>query len=72
MSHVVSQVKRENPAAVIDLIRAQEAKDIPVLLAQKIKRRFERAPQDLRAVPDAEKREAFTRVDRAIMSANLG
>jgi hypothetical protein len=72
MESVVSQVKRENPAAVIDLIRAQEAKDVPVLLAQKIKRRFERAPQDLRAVPDAEKREAFTRVDRAIMSANLG
>jgi len=72
MESVVSQVKRENPAAVIDLIRAVDAKDIPVLLAQKIKRRFERAPQDLRAVPDTEKREAFTRVDRAIMSANLG
>ena len=72
MESVVSQVKRGNPAAVIDLIRAREAKEIPVLLAQKIKRRFERAPQDLRAVPDTEKREAFTRVDRAIMSANLG
>lgn len=72
MNHVVSQVKRGNPAAVIDIIRATEVKDIPVLLAQKIKRRFERAPQDVKAIPDTEKREAFNRVDRAITSVNLG
>lgn len=68
MQTVVSKVKRENPAAVIDLIRAREAKEIPVLLARQIKRRFERAPQHVKAIPYAEKREAFTRVDRAIMA----
>lgn len=72
MNSVVSQVKRENPRAAIDLIRATNAKDIPVLLAQKIKRRFERSVEDLKAVPDAQKREAFTRAHRAIMSAYLG
>ena len=71
MNSVVSQVK-ENPRAAIDLIRATNAKDIPVLLAQKIKRRFERSVEDLKAVPDAQKREAFTRAHRAIMSAYLG
>ncbi len=72
MKSVVSQVKRANPAAAIDIIKASNAKDIPVLLAQKIKQRFERSAQDLRAVPDAQKREAFTRAHRAIMNASLG
>jgi len=72
MNTVVNQVKRGNPAAAIDIIRASSAKEIPVLLSQKIKRRIERSAQDIRAIPDAEKREAFTRVHRAIRSADLG
>jgi hypothetical protein len=72
MNTVVNQVKRDNPAAAIDIIRASSAKEIPVLLSQKIKRRIERSAQDIRAIPDAEKREAFTRVHRAIRSADLG
>jgi len=72
MNSVVSQVKRANPAAAIDVIKASSAREIPVLLAQKIKQRFERSTQDLQAVPDAAKREAFGRAHRAIKQANPG
>lgn len=72
MEQVVAKVKQANPAASIAIIRADSAREIPVLLAQKIKRRFEQSSKNVQAVPDGIKREAFSKAYLAISQANLG
>lgn len=72
MDQVVAGVKQANPGAALSIIKASSAKEIPVLLTQKIKRRFEQSAKDFQAMPDAEKREAFSRAERAIQQLNIG
>lgn len=66
MDSVVLQIKRLNPSAKIDIIKATTSKEIPVLLSQKIKRRFETSGKPVKAVPDQNKRDAFKRVHSSI------
>jgi len=70
MAQAVAMVKQTNPAAALAMIKANSACDIPVLLAQKIKRRFEQSAKDVQAVPDGVKREGFSKAYRAILQAS--
>jgi hypothetical protein len=67
MEHVVSEVKREVPTARIGVIKADSAKDVPLLLTGRIKQRFGRSASDFTAIPDSDKRKAFLRAYKAIM-----
>ncbi|HEY8963851.1 MAG TPA: hypothetical protein VIN59_05230, partial [Alphaproteobacteria bacterium] len=69
MRQVVDAVREENPRALIDIVASNDASDIPLLLADRIKKRFEQARQEQRAVPDTHKREAFKRVHRSFEPA---
>jgi hypothetical protein len=72
MSQVVTAVKQANPAAAIGIINASSAKDIPIRLAQQIKRRFEQSAKEVQAIPDSQKREAFLNACKAIRQQKLG
>lgn len=71
MDQVVAGVKQANPGAALSIIKASSAREIPVLLTQKIKRRFEQSAKDFQAMPDTEKREAFSRAQRAIQQLSI-
>jgi hypothetical protein len=66
MERVIELVKQKNPAAPIEIISSNRAQEIPVMLTRQIKRRFEQSAKNMKAVPDRDKREAFTRAHRAI------
>lgn len=66
MKQVVAGVRAENPRALIDIVESSDASEIPLLLAGRIKKRFEQAAGSMRrAVPDQNKREAFKRAHRS-------
>ncbi len=66
MRQVVDGVLKNIPGAQIALIQGGSAREIPVQLSDVIKARFERSLGDIRAVPDALKREAFARAHKVI------
>lgn len=66
MVDVVNRVKAKNPAAKIDVIFAEDPKTIPLMLAAKIKQRFEHGSKTYNATPDRHKREAFSRAYTAM------
>jgi hypothetical protein len=66
MEKAVARVKQAVPSAAIDVVKAYDAKKILTQLAGKLKRRFERSAEDLQAMPDAEKRDAFSLVLRLL------
>lgn len=63
---IVEKVKAAVPGAQIDTLEATKASDAPLLLSQKIKKRFERSAHVIKAVPDQQKREAFSNAYRTM------
>lgn len=68
---IVALVKKAVPGAQIDTLEAMNAKDAPILLARKIKNRFEQSASPVKAVPDQAKRECFFNAYRAMRTAHL-
>jgi hypothetical protein len=66
MEKIVARVKQAVPSAAIDIVKAYDARKILVQLAGKLKGRFERSAEDIQAMPDAEKRDAFSLVLRLL------
>ncbi|GEM_PF-5209944 len=63
---IVALVKKAVPGAQIDTLEARNAKDAPILLARKVKSRFEQSTSSGKAVPDRVKRESFSRAYNAM------
>jgi hypothetical protein len=63
---IVEAVKKAVPGAQIDTLEATRAQDAPMLLVRKIKARFEKSARVIKAVPDSQKREAFSSAYKAM------
>lgn len=63
---IVEKVKAAVPGAQIDTLEATKASDAPMLLVRKIKARFEKSAKVIKAVPDSQKREAFSSAYKAM------
>jgi hypothetical protein len=63
---IVEKVKAAVPGAQIDTLEATKAADAPMLLVRKIKARFEKSARVIKAVPDGQKREAFSSAYKAM------